>query len=129
MKLGALFGYYFFWHYTLAFADIVRIWRNFLWFFYNFFSIGLLSKTFFSPLERLQEKYAGDFDIAEFISTIAVNVIMRIVGAILRFFIILVGLVTLLATLAFGIIFFLLWLILPAIVPVLFFWGFVVLFI
>lgn len=123
MKLGQLLGYYVVWHYGVAWLDIVRIWRNFLWFFYNFFSIPLLFKTLLSPFERLREDYGRDFEPGQFIAALVVNVIMRLIGAALRLFIIAVGIIVLGATFVGGIAFFLLWVILPVLVPLFFFWG------
>lgn len=128
MKIGELFVHYLLWHYTTGFADLFGVVRNFLWFFYNFFSIPLLLRTLFSPLERLQEKYTGGLDVAEFFSTLAVNIIMRLVGAALRLFVIVFGLLTLTATGGIGSILFVAWVFLPFAVPLSFFWGVILVF-
>lgn len=128
MKLEKLFLYYMSWHYTAAFLGIIRIYGNALWFFFSFFSISLLLKTLLSPLERLQEKYKRDPDIKEWISTFAVNILMRLIGAMLRLFVIVVGLLTLLLTTFLGVAFFIIWIVLPALPPIIFFGGLTALF-
>ena len=123
MKFWRIIGYYLIWHYGPAFLDIWRIYKNFIWFLYHFFSIPLLLKTLFSPLERLHERYNRNLDISDFFSTLALNSIMRVVGAILRLFVILAGIASIsLFTLA-GVFFLIFWIFFPAIIPILFFWG------
>jgi hypothetical protein len=123
MKFTLLFSYYLAWHYTRGFLDLFGVIQNFFWFLYNFFSIPTLLLTLFSPLMRLKETYQGDLDPGEYISTIAVNIIMRFVGAALRLFVIAMGIAFLLAALVGSAAAVALWVFLPPLVPVLFFGG------
>jgi hypothetical protein len=113
MELVAFMPYYAVWHYTGAIADILRIWRNYLWFFYHFFSIPVLLKTLFSPWRRLQEEYKGGFDIESFFSTIIVNIMMRFVGALVRLVFIIAGIAILTIVFLAGLAFLVFWMVLP----------------
>lgn len=116
--LGLCFSY-FFWHYTTALKELLAICRNFLWFVYHFFSIDVLSKTLFSPWQRMDEQYKKGFDISAIFQTFIVNTLMRIVGFLIRGFVILVGIAILIIVLAVEIVFFASWLVLPIIIVVL----------
>lgn len=102
--------YYLSWHYTDAFVDMLNIWKNFLSFLFEFFSIPLLLKTLFSPWRRMQESYTR---IEDFFEHLIVNTLMRFVGAFFRLIIIIFGLASLFLCFVLGIVFFLLWTALP----------------
>lgn len=107
---------YFRWHYTTALVDLMRIWGNFFWFFTNFFSITLLLRTLFQPFRRLDAAYKKGFDPGAWAEQLGVNLLMRVVGALLRLFLIGIGLVALLCTLLGGVFFLVAWLATPFIV-------------
>lgn len=122
MRTVQIFWRYIAWHYTLAFADIWRISGNYLWFVRNFFSLGLLARTLFSPWKRLTERHGRGTGESWF-GAVIINTIMRLVGFLARSFTILVGFAALLATVFAIAVFVLLWLILPAVVIFLFLAG------
>lgn len=110
-----LTGYYLSWHYSRSLRDYWGVIRNLLWFFYNFFSIPSLLRTLFVPFHRLTDntrpKHA--LDLQAMGERLVVDSLMRLVGFILRSFVILVGLITLATTAVFGGLFFLVWLCAP----------------
>ncbi len=111
---------YFQWHYTLAFVDIFHIWRNITTFLFNFFSIQILVKTFFSPWRRLHaDRETEGFDLIDLLSTSFVNLTMRIVGALMRSMLIVIGLCAVTAVIVGGIIFFVFWILTPIIIVLL----------
>lgn len=115
---------YLYWHYTKAFREGFEVWNNILWFLYNFFSISLLSKTLFSKFRRLGEsQYGGGIDVAGFFSDLIVNTIMRIIGFFLRFFVIIVGLISIIIFFFIGIAVFFIWVLLPLAVIFIFLVG------
>lgn len=117
MVLITLGRNYFQWHYTLAFVDIFHIWRNITIFLFNFFSIPILVRTLFSPWRRLQaERETQGFDLIDSLSTGFINLIMRIVGAMMRSVLIVAGLIVVSLEIIAGIIFLLLWTFAPIIV-------------
>ncbi len=108
----ALAFYYVRWHYTYALTDLVNIVRNFVWFFYEFFSIPLLAKTLFVPFHRLSEQSHG-FNLEAWGEALLVNTLMRFVGALLRITLIVLGTVCIVLTFVAGIVFFVAWLLVP----------------
>jgi len=114
MKPLGLLPYYVAWHYGQALKNIAAVTRNLIWFFWHFFSIGLLLSTLFTPWQRIhEERPKNTIDLGPILSTILINTLMRIAGAIIRLFVIALGVITILGTLAGSIIFFVLWLALP----------------
>jgi len=114
MNPTLIFTGYLEWHYGKAYSDILVVWTNFFWFVLHFFSIATLAKTLFSPWKRLHEEYRKGFHPEDFFSSLAVNILMRIVGAIVRLVIIIIGLIMLLLIALGGMLFLLFWTIAPA---------------
>lgn len=105
---------YLLWHYSAAWADLVRLYRNLAWFLWNFFSVELLFRTLFSPWHRIREH--ADKDTAGLLGSLIMGLILRCIGFVMRIFTILSGLaalilLTLLFPLCIG-----LWLVMPAVV-------------
>lgn len=116
MKLFVIFPHYLAWHYTIALRDFFSVWGNMMWFLYNFFSIGILFKTFFSPFKRLTESKKDLLDIGGLFETLLINTLMRIIGMFLRTIIIISGLISLVVSFFIGLVSFFLWLLLPFVI-------------
>jgi hypothetical protein len=114
---------YFFWHYTLALRDMFLLCKNFISFVFNFFSIGVLFRTLFSPWQKLDEKYRGGFSISSIFETFVVNLIMRCVGMLIRLSLILTGTLSICVLFAIELVVFGLWLVLPFLIVLLFVSG------
>lgn len=121
--MPSLFFYYTFWHYGEAPRDIIQIWKNVLWFFYNFFSIPLLLTSLFAPFERLDEHTGKRFDVQAIFESLIVNILMRLVGFGLRFFTIILGTFLLLTTLIGGLVVLVIWLLAPLVLTLLMLTG------
>ncbi len=104
---------YFKWHYIDGTRGIFRAWKNFLRFNLDYFSIPLLFKTLFSPWRRYQWSYGRGFDFGRYFQAFLSNLISRIIGAIIRTFLILIGIMVEIFILLAGIIVLLGWLALP----------------
>lgn len=89
MKSFSLPFSYLLWHYTTAWTDILRLYRNFSWFLWNFFSIRILSETLFSPWHRIHER--PDKDTAGMLGSFILNSLLRLIGFVARTFTILFG--------------------------------------
>ncbi len=112
---------YLVWHYSMALSDIFHIWLNYIWFVNHLFSVPDVIKSLFAPFKRLQEaKVNLMLHPEEYFSNMVVNLIMRIVGTLLRTAIILMALLGFLTVLIGGVMFFVLWLALPALVAIFF---------
>lgn len=119
MNFLLIIPYYFSWHYGRSLTDYFKVWNNLIWFLWNFFSIKVLFKTFFMPFERLKETYTGNLDIENFLTSIIVTTLMRIVGMVARTAIIVSGLITIIIFIVGGLLGFIVWLFLPLIIPAL----------
>lgn len=128
MKAILLVPYYLRWHYGQALKGVFSITANIVWFFWHFFSIGILSETLFAPWERLREERKRGLDINDFLITLIINTVMRAVGAIVRLTFILIGLALIAVAFVSGILFFCAWLIFPAVIIFSIVFGFALLF-
>ena len=93
--------------------NLLRTWRNFLLFNLNYFSVPLLVRTFFSHWRRYKWSYGKGFDFAKYIEVFFSNFISRVIGAILRTFLIIIGIIIEVFIILIGAFIFLAWLILP----------------
>jgi len=101
------------WHFGKQTRKILRGWKNFLAFGVYFFSITLLLKTLFSPWRRISWSAGRGFDLWEQFLVLFSNLFSRLLGAMVRIPVILMGIFFELLVLAFGAGLFLLWLVLP----------------
>lgn len=116
MNFFLIIPYYFLWHYSRSLFDYFKVWNNLIWFLWNFFSVKVLLKTFFMPFERLKETYTGNLDIGNFLTSIVVTNLMRIVGMVARAAVIISGIVTIIIFIVGGLLGFIVWLFLPLII-------------
>lgn len=84
----------------------MRAWKNVHRFFFEYFSVGILLRNFFAPFHRIQERKKPGFDIEDITETLVINLLMRIVGALVRSVFIILGLVVQVCVLLAGILFF-----------------------
>jgi hypothetical protein len=118
MNLLTIGKNYLVWHYSTAISDIVHIWLNYLWFINHLFSVPDVAKSLFAPFKRLQEEKANFLlHPEEYFSNILINLIMRIVGFMLRGALLAMALLSFLTVVSGGILFFAIWLALPVLVP------------
>lgn len=128
MKLLSVFLHYLVWHYGIGIVEMLVNFKNFLNFVFNFFSIGILFRTLFSPFQRLKEEYKGGLNVSAFLENFVANLIMRFVGFFVRTYIIVFGIIALIITFLIQTIFFLLWILAPFFLIFLFFYSLVLIF-
>jgi len=109
-----IFFQYLSWQFLEVPGNILNAWRNFLKFNLNYFSISFLIKTLFSPWRRYRMSYGKGFDIGRYFTAIFSNLIFRLLGAIMRIILIIIGLLVEIFIIFAGVILFFGWLILPA---------------
>ena len=102
------------WHYGKALSEILTLFRTYLTFFYHFFSLPLLVRTWFSPLLRRHEEAPASLTDFEALGmALFGNLILRIVGFIFRTVIIVLGIIAELCVIVFFVILFVAWILLP----------------
>ncbi len=119
---------YFFWHYSTAFREGFIVWKNFLWFLSQFFSLGLLLRTLFSPWRRIREYYSRGFDPKQYFEVLVINLMMRFIGFIIRIVTIFIGLLVELMAIIAGAFAFIVWLLFPLFIILCFARGMAVIF-
>lgn len=121
--IGSLLVGYLVWHYrgglAMAFGNAAAGVRG----VFNFFSVGELAHTLFTPWRRIIESYGRGFDPSRFFSTLAGNLLSRLLGAIVRSVVISVGIGASVAAGIAGVFGVILWCVLPILLPMLFVWG------
>ena len=104
---------YLIWHFFDVPKEILKAWKNFLFFNLNYFSVFLLLKTFFSHWRKYRWSYGRGFDVKVYIETFFSNFISRILGAIVRSFFIFSGLLIEVFIFLAGFVILFAWLFLP----------------
>ena len=104
------------WHFREQPKAILRAWRNFLLFNLDYWSVALLLKTFFSPWRKYKYAYVKGFDMKKHFEVFTFNVFSRIMGAIMRTILIIIGILSEIFIFFAGIIVLLIWLFLPILI-------------
>lgn len=104
---------FFSWYFIDSAGEIFKAWKNFLWFNLKYFSVEALLKTYFSPWKKYYSEYGKIFEVWKNIEILIFNGMSRVIGAILRTFLIVIGLFLELIIIILGIIILIGWLILP----------------
>jgi len=110
---------WFFWHFYEMPKFLFLVWKNYLSFGLNYFSVPLLLLTLFSPWKKYRWRYPKGFDIGEYFSTFVSNIFSRIIGAICRFSLIIIGIVAQIFIFTLGMVVILFWFLIPVILVVL----------
>jgi len=113
MGLTSTLVYYFWWHYTIALADLARNYAGIFAWLLDFFSIKHLLLNLALPWRRLGEGYPDHFNWEGFFAAVVVNTLMRLVGILFRLLMIVAGLISLVASIIIFVLIFAIWLALP----------------
>ena len=104
---------FFVWYFWDMPREILLAWRNYLVFNLEFFSVGLLLKTWFAPWHQYKWNYGRGFDLAVFLEVFFSNIITRILGAFMRTVLIIIGLIAEVFIFLIGLIIVVGWFVLP----------------
>ena len=116
MLFLTIIRHYLLWHYTEAYKELFSVSKNLIWFVVNFFSLPQLLKTLLSPWKRIVEEKKRSWNFEDFAGRILINILSRIIGAIMRLIVISIGLVCLLITIVIAVTTCVLWVFMPAII-------------
>jgi hypothetical protein len=105
---------FFAWYFIDSGLYLLKVWKAFLLFNLNYFSIPILLKTLFSHWHRYYSPYTSVFDLWKNLESFVFNMMSRIIGAILRIVLIVIGVVLEIAIIIIGILVLACWLVLPA---------------
>lgn len=95
---------------------LIIAWWNYVLFGLDYFSVPLLLKTLFSPWRRYNWVYPRGFDALEFLNTLLSNFFSRIIGAVCRIALIIVGSIAEFFIVVAGFLVVLFWLVIPFII-------------
>ena len=126
--MGNILFLYFQWHFKDRPRAIWEGWKDCLRFNLNYWSVPLLLKTLFSHWRRYRSSYGRGFDPGRWLNVFIFNLMSRILGALVRSVLILVGLFTEILVFLLGAAVFFLWLLLPVFIILAFYYGFRILF-
>jgi len=90
---GNLITKWFVWHFYEMPQFLFLVWGNYLSFGSYYFSIPILFLTFFSPWRRYRWRYPKGFDVGGYLNVFISNSFSRFIGMILRFFLIILGII------------------------------------
>jgi len=101
------------WHFIEMPKFLLGVWNNYILFALNYFSLPILLKSLFSPWRRYRWNYPKWYEVTEFLSTLASNVFSRILGAMVRVVLIVIGILFQIFVIVSGFIVILLWILIP----------------
>jgi hypothetical protein len=104
------------WHFVEMPGFLFSVWKGYILFASNYFSLPILVKSLFSPWRKYRWNYPKGFDLGGFFSTLISNVFSRFLGALMRMALIVVGILFQIFVIFAGLIVFLLWLFIPFII-------------
>ncbi len=119
MKALLIPAYYLAWHYTSAIAHILAIFRNVVFFSFNFFSVTTLLRTMFRPFRRT--RYVSTNPANQ--EHIIVTIVMSFIGLCVRTVTVVCGIFATVLACIFWTAVICVWLALPFISVVLFIFG------
>lgn len=120
---SSIFVRYIAWHYTEAPRLLLGVWSNFLWYVGHVFSVDSLLKSLFTPWRRIVAEHTKRWDFEDYASAVLANFMSRVIGAVMRVALVLMGRCLQFLLLFSGILFYGLWFVLPLLTVSLFCYG------
>ncbi|MGA2418044.1 MAG: hypothetical protein ABSF55_02305 [Candidatus Staskawiczbacteria bacterium] len=111
-----IFVEWFFWHFYETPTFLFGVWKNYIFFALNYFSLPVLLKSLFAPWRKYKWNYPKGINVVEFFNTFISNAFSRILGAVMRAVLIVAGILFQIFVILAGLIIFLAWLLIPFIV-------------
>ncbi len=107
---------WFYWHFVEAPEFLLQVWKNYLMFALDYFSIPLLLATLLAPWRHYRWNYPKGFDVGGYASTFISNTFSRCMGVLCRLILIVLGIIAEALTLVIGLALIVFWIFLPLII-------------
>lgn len=104
------------WHFYEMPKFLLGVWKNYILFASNYFSLPTLLLSLFAPWRRYKWSYPKWFNIGEFLSTVISNAFSRFLGALMRIALIIVGILFQIFVIFAGLVIFIFWILTPFII-------------
>ena len=104
------------WHFIEMPKFLLLVWKNYIMFVSNYFSLPSLLKSFFAPWRRNRWSYPKHLDVGEFFNALISNSFSRFLGALVRTGLIIVGILSQIFVIFAGLVVFSFWILCPFIV-------------
>ena len=101
------------WHFFEMPNFLFGVWKNYILFALNYFSLPILLKSLFSPWRKYRWNYSKGFDLGNFFSTLISNMFSRFIGALIRIGLIILGILFQIFVVIAGLMLILLWILMP----------------
>ena len=101
------------WHFYEMPVFLLEVWKNYILFALNYFSLLLLLKSFFNPWHGYRWIYPKGVNVFEFFNTLISNFFSRMLGVMMRAVLIIIGILFQVFVAVAGAIIFLSWMALP----------------
>ncbi|MCX6722027.1 MAG: hypothetical protein NTY04_02465 [Candidatus Staskawiczbacteria bacterium] len=95
---------------------LIGVWKNYILFALNYFSLPILLKSLLAPWRRYRWNYPRGFHVVEFLTTLISNVYSRFMGALVRVVLIIAGIIFQIFVIFAGLFVILLWILVPFII-------------
>ena len=109
------------WHFVAMPRFLFSVWKNYLWFVADYFSIPLLLATLLSPWRQFKFKTVRKFDVGEFFGNLIFNIFSRLMGLVCRLVLIIAGIVSEIIVAVVGVVGIVVWIFSPVIIVALIF--------
>lgn len=111
------------WYFIERTLKILKAWKGLIFSYFNYFSVLILIKTFFSPWRGISEGYGRGLDIQRYTEAFALNTMSRIIGVIYRTFFLIIAVFAETIIIVGGIVIFILWLLFPVLAVLAIYYG------
>lgn len=121
----SIFLSYFYWHYLERLKDIFLVMSNYVNFWVFFFSIKIILRSLFSPWKKIESvPQKTGFDIVIWANNVFFDIVSRVIGFIMRVFLLGFFVICEVITLTIGVVLLVVWLFLPLIIAYIIIYSF-----
>lgn len=121
----SIFFAYFYWHYLERLRDIFLVMSNYVNFWVFFFSVKTVLKSLFLPWKKIESvPQRTGFDISIWANNLFFDIVARVIGFIMRIFLLGFFVICETVTLIIGVVLLAVWLFLPLIISYIIIYSF-----